>query len=338
MLIEKLEIKNYKSIGEISIVNPSPFTVFVGANACGKSNIFEAIEYLYYSLKYNDQSFLELRRIFGGPYELRNKMDRDYPGIAWKINIVTPDSSEYEKDNKCVIRNIFRIEEKPITMPFVSKTYDVQTDEKYSSFFNRFSRIFINDDKEKISYRDEYRLSSSCRNLESVLKKILEDENKREELTDWLQLLIPGFDKISIHSDELSGTDNLLVYEQNNKIAYSKKLISNGTYNIIALLTAVFQSDEPQFLCIEEPENGLNPKVVKKLVSFFRQKCEENGHYIWLNTHSQTLVRELTNQEIILVDKIGGRTQIKQVQDKNLHGIPMDEALMTNMLGGGIPW
>jgi predicted ATPase len=49
---------------------------------------------------------------------------------------------------------------------------------------------------------------------------------------------------------------------------FTKELISDGTYNILALLTAVFQSDEPQFLCIEEPENGLTPDVIKEMVNF----------------------------------------------------------------------
>ena len=130
----------------------------------------------------------------------------------------------------------------------------------------------------------------------------------------------------------------LIIYENSLKKPLTKRLISDGTYNIIAIIAAVFQSDEPQFLCIEEPENGLNPKVVKQLVSLFRDKCKEKGHYIWLNTHSQTLVSELTPEEIILVDKVDGNTQVKQVKGFDLHGMRMDEALLTNALGGGIPW
>jgi predicted ATPase len=151
-------------------------------------------------------------------------------------------------------------------------------------------------------------------------------------------LLVPDFENLEIKSEELSGTDNLLIYEKGTDKPFSKNLISDGTFNIIALLTAVYQSDEPQFLCIEEPENGLNPKVVKELVGFFREQCKKKGHYIWLNTHSQTLVRELTTEEIILVDKTEGKTHIKQIQGMNLHGLPMDEALLTNAIGGGIPW
>ncbi|MDQ3112402.1 MAG: AAA family ATPase, partial [Bacteroidota bacterium] len=189
-----------------------------------------------------------------------------------------------------------------------------------------------------VQYKDDKQLSTACGNLEKVLKRIFQDENKREEIIEWLQLLVPGFENLEIKSEELSGTDNLLIYEKGSDKPFPKNLISDGTYNIIALLTAVYQSDQPQFLCIEEPENGLNPKVVRELVSFFREQCRKKGHYIWLNTHSQTLIRELTTEEIILVDKIDGETRIKQIQGENLYGLPMDEALLTNAIGGGIPW
>lgn len=130
-----------------------------------------------------------------------------------------------------------------------------------------------------------------------------------------------------------------MIYQKHYERPFNKELISDGTYNIIALLTAVYQSDEPQFLYIEEPENGLHPKAIKQLVNFFRDACEEKGHYIWLNTHSQTLVSVLEPKEIILVDKVNGETQIKQFdKDFNLHGFVMDEAWLTNALGGGLPW
>jgi predicted ATPase len=74
------------------------------------------------------------------------------------------------------------------------------------------------------------------------------------------------------------------------------------------------------------------------LVATIRLICKEKGHYIWLNTHSQTLISELTTDEIIIVEKKDGLTQVKQIQDLDLRGLKMDEALFTNYIGGGMPW
>jgi predicted ATPase len=331
MLIEKLEIKNYKSIGDITIDKPSPFTVFVGANASGKSNIFEAIEFLNFSLKYNPK---ERVRLYGGNHSIINLLSSNYPLGDMEIKFTYKDieNSHIPIIIKTSINKNNQEDEIPNT-----ETINLSK-ELLTKFMLGHSRIFINTNNEKIPYNDNEKLSTSCRNLEKVLSRILNSKEKRQEIVEWLELLIPGFVNIEINTDFLSDFKELLIYEKKHSKPFTRNFISDGTFNIIALLTAVYQSDEPQFLCIEEPENGLNPKVIKKLVSFFRQQCEEKGHYIWLNTHSQTLVRELTNQEVILVDKIDGQTQVKQIKDKNLYGMPMDEALMTNTLGGGIPW
>ncbi len=209
--------------------------------------------------------------------------------------------------------------------------------DREGEFIKSFSRIFVNQ-KDRILFKDDLSLATSCANLEKVLKRLLDNNEKCEEICSWLELFIPGFESIEIKSTELSNTDTLIMYEKGTNKPFTKDLLSDGTYNILALLTAVFQSDEPQFLCIEEPENGLHPKVIKELVHLFREACEEKGHYIWLNTHSQTLVSQLKPEEIILVNKKEGETIIKQLINFDLHGLKMDEAWLTAALGGGLPW
>ncbi|HFA51740.1 MAG TPA: chromosome segregation protein SMC, partial [Bacteroidetes bacterium] len=228
-----------------------------------------------------------------------------------------------------------------ITEVLKSKKLKNNDDGELKDLFQKiYSRIFI-DKKElvRIKINGNQKLRIDAGNLASVLKRIIEDPLKKEEIIEWLQLLIPEFEDLQISRDNISGIDTLLVKEKHTKQYFQKDLLSDGTYNILSLLTAVYQSDEPQFLCIEEPENGLNPYVIRELVGFFRQLCEEKGHYIWLNTHSPTLVKELQPKELILINKIGGETKAKQV-DKNLKfkSMPLDEAWLTNTLGGGLPW
>ncbi|PBQ33582.1 chromosome segregation protein SMC [Sphingobacteriaceae bacterium] len=340
MEIKELKIQNYKSIKDISIKNPNPFTVFVGPNAAGKSNIFEALEF-YTTISQNVGN--NVTRLFGdinhynheksgGPWE--NVFQSKFERFESEISLSVQDNGVISSGSKSFFSTQLN---KQIFIE--KKLYIYWEDSNYIQFFNAFSRIFVANTKiEKFAFEDDKRLSLSCGNLEQVLKRILFNKIKNEEIVEWLELLIPGFKNIEIKTEELSGSTNLLIYEKGIQKPLTKKIISDGTYNIIAILTALYKSDEPQFLCIEEPENGLNPKVVRELVNIFRQQCKEKGHFIWLNTHSQTIVSELTNDEIILVDKIDGETKIKQIQGMDLHGLRMDEALLTNAIGGGIPW
>lgn len=335
MIIEELNIQNYKSIRDLGIKNANPFTVFVGPNAAGKSNIFEALEF-YTTIS---KSFgKDIIRLFSDIDHYRNDRSEDskhFFGLKVKsffsrVDLTIPNDGLV----LAISDNFFQ----PIKNNDINeKAY--WKERSYIQFFNSFSRIFVGNEKiQKFAFTDDKRLSLSCGNLEQVLKRVLQDKTKKEEITEWLGLLIPGFSSIEIKTEDLSGSNNLLIYEKGIKKPLTKRIISDGTYNIIAILTALYQSDEPQFLCIEEPENGLNPKVVKELVNIFRQQCEEKGHFIWLNTHSQSIVSELMPEEIVLVDKIDGETKIKQIQGMDLKGLRMDEALFTNAIGGGIPW
>lgn len=343
MKIHELRIQGFKSIGDIRLIDPNPFSVFVGPNASGKSNIFEALEFMQ-SCNYTIPH--EAIKLFGTNKEITNYIlnNKEIHFLA-DLGQIKPELSFSFYDKNFVkpynqYGKMFHITN-PALLNAMSKA-----DSEYNSIFSKaeylhftnFTRLFISDSKRKNESQDDFRLAYNASNLKKVLKRILENKNTRNEIMEILYLLIPGFSKIEVRTDELGGSDNLFIYEDALDRPLTTRLISDGTKNIIAILTAVYQSEEPQFLCIEEPENGLNPKVVKLLVDLFRDKCKENGHFIWLNTHSQSLVAELTPDEIILVDKVKGLTQIKQIQGKNMHGLKMDDALFTNTLGGGIPW
>lgn len=331
MKIKKLHIQNYKSLVNLEIIEPNPFTVFAGSNGAGKSNIFEALEYFNFTEKLKTTA---LPTILGNPKEILS-----YKATNNTIALEVFDHPLHglRIDIKIDIENNYKIEQLNHSIVGDVKDYYNTTSTSLLLSENQ-SRIFVGNAKLlKINNNDSQKLNLDCSNLELVLKRLLKDINIKEEILSWLDLLIPGFDNIEIVSEPLSGTDSLVIYEKGTNKPFTKNLLSDGTWNILALLTAVYQSDEPQFLCIEEPENGLNPKVQKELVNLFRQKCEDEGHYIWLNTHSQTIVNQLTPKELILVDKVDGETKIKQLTDFDLHGLTMDEAWLTNSFGGGLP-
>ena len=347
MKIKRLYINNYKSLVDFELVEPNPFSVFVGPNAAGKSNIFEALEFLSYA---ND--IVRADDIFGGASDYLNRMSLSY--IGKEKNSLFDLTTYIEFENFDIESSIKYLKSKERFEVSSSRNIGAriqlkennwvealeQNDKNISWYIKTFSRVFINN-KDLVRYKtsSSEKLRIDAANLASVLKRIIEDPLIKEEIIEWLQLLIPEFEDLQISRDNISGIDTLLVKEKHTKEYFKKDLLSDGTYNILSLLTAVYQSDEPQFLCIEEPENGLTPFVIYEMVNLFRQLCEEKGHYIWLNTHSPYLVRQLLPKEIILIDKKEGITRAKQI-DKDLHfkTMKLDEAWLSNTLGGGLPW
>jgi predicted ATPase len=332
--IKSIYINNFKSLVDFRLIEPNAFSVFVGANGVGKSNIFEALEFLNYTSSFKDTISDNL---FGGYQNFINFNGYKKPlkiEISSEFNKLGYYRNPYESDSKddivayggtIPIINLFN-EGAPIILEFEQIT-------------ENFSRIFINTKEEtKLNLKSDEKLDFDCNNLELVLSRILNDEDISIELKEWLSLFRPDFENVKIESNKLSDSKTIQLYERGYKKPFGKKLISDGTYNILCLLTAIYQTDKPQFLCIEEPENGLNPYVIKELVSFFREQCKEKGHYIWLNTHSQTLVNQLKPEEIIVVNKENGNTIAKQFIGKDMQGMAMDTAWLTNFFGGGVPW
>ena len=168
--------------------------------------------------------------------------------------------------------------------------------------------------------------------------QIFQDETKREDFIEWLRILIPEFKNIEVKKSNIDGSFEFFVYENANSKPFPRHLLSDGTKNILSLMAAVYQNNQPQFLCIEEPENGLHPQAIELLVDFFREKCEIMGHHIWLNTHSPTLVRCLDAGELIIVNKTNGETKARQFTEADKMNMNTDEAWLTNTLGGGVIW
>ena len=406
MKLQRLHIKNFKSIVDLEIVEPNPFTVFVGPNGSGKSNIFEALEFASsLSLENDIDKQVKIQEQFGGLESFSNKKLIGNPtfilyefiekqGILFgsipKTDEVTDVIAKTIKDaenqqevlNELLLNfakekgssislesfsnerlkrakkllspkyqsiNIIVPIHENITQLFsnnnvnldffniVSAFNDIVNKPEFDLLIEWFSRIFVGKRiGDKTKYTNHLRTDAS--NLEKVLVRILKDDKKKAEIVEWLQLFIPEFENIEFRKNQINGRTELQIFEKFSTEPFNKSLLSDGTYNILALLTAVYQSDEPQFLCIEEPENGLNPYVIAKLVDLFRAACEEKGHWIWLNTHSNTLVECLTPEEVIVVDKIDGETKIKQIKGMNLHGLSMAEVWLSGALGGGTPW
>ncbi|HEV2480610.1 MAG TPA: AAA family ATPase [Puia sp.] len=365
MKIKKLQIKNFKSLVDFELEDLKPFCAFVGPNASGKSNIFEALEFTNYVIRYTH----EAPRFFGGlsyiySYNARPILDHNDISIKdslffnynfdTNINIGFHASFLGVEESQNLFGSLTAVGSSPVNGANRLPSFDIRNlqkrktfvsrwkeagnpyDNEYEQFVDNFVRIFIGKSDLNRTPAINTKLSPDASNLPQVIGMIFENEEKRKDFIEWLRILIPEFNKIEIRRSNIDGKYEFFIYEKGTEKPFPRGLISDGTYNILALLSFVYQSDQPQFLCIEEPENGLHPQAIELLVDFFREQCEEKGHHIWLNTHSQTLVRHLEIEEVILVNKVNGATKAKQLTKQYDVDIRTDEAWLTNALGGGV--
>ena len=362
MRIQKIHIQNYKSLVDFTLEDVKPFTAFVGPNASGKSNIFEALEFMSLLPVYE----FKTPYLFGGNDSIISYHHPDFNAqYEYNINLFISFSSQIKIANSLMFVNDTKTgfvgfgdwdkyvsnDENDTTLSFNSlRDYKVlgtiisnlfkrgfEYEEQIEIFFEKFSRLFVsNVNMDRVPLIEK--LASSGKNLPQIISKIFQDDNKREDFIEWLRILVPEFKDIVVKQSNIDGSFAFEVIEKSSNKAFPVRLLSDGTKNILTLMAAVYQQEQ-QFLCIEEPENGLHPQAIELLVDFFREKCEgENGHHIWLNTHSPTLIRCLEIDEVITVNKIDGRTIAKQHHKSDNINIKTDEAWLSNALGGGVSW
>ncbi len=362
MRIKKLHIQNYKSLVDFELFDLKPFCAFVGPNASGKSNIFEALEFTNYLIRYSN----EAARFFGGvqaiytfsrpnvnidksrdisfhfDYEFEDGININFHPRLDKqtlnqIDVITSyglKGKGLETWSCFNIKNLNKRKEFIETWLQLGNAYEGDFEQFYDGFF----RVFVGKTSLNRTPPLEGRISPDASNVAQIIGNAFGNEETRNDFIEWLRILIPEFKSIEVRKSNIDGSYDFFVYEKGSEKPFSRSLISDGTYNILSLMAAVYQSAQPQFICIEEPENGLHPQAIELLIDFFREKCEERGHHIWLNTHSQTLVRCMEIDEIILINKIDGATRAKQLTKDDEIDIKTDEAWLSNALGGGVLW
>ena len=366
MGIKSIEIKNFKSIVNIKIDNISNFSVFTGANGCGKSNFFEALEFIrdvvrngateaikkhngYENIHSHKLRDVNAKKFFAKfDIEIENKTFnyeleiRDLNKKPILIETVIKNSIEIAK--KTSHQNLFingnKVEIEYSSNETILKLVSKEAKELLD-FLSSIERYQI--DPNKAREADEYFaseiLDTNASNLTTVLSKLEKDSLNSEQIIETMSMIVPGLEKIKIEKERLSNKTIVTFKEEAISKKFPAGLVSDGTIYALAMLVIIY-SNKNGIILIEEPERGLNPKAIAELIEFFRERSELFN--IFVNTHSESIVRVTQPKELFLVDKKDGKTKIKNVQKSfpnyDYTKIDIDKMWMSNMFNGGLPW
>jgi len=361
--IRYLKIANYRSIDVLELYDIKPFSVFAGPNGAGKTNFFDALDFVNLVIQFGADKaikkhggFKNIRCLmrnfdaarifeFESVFELETKTQTT---LTYHLEIHQLDTSplleEYilEGGKKLTLNDIFKDNEEgkqafrssgKSFLPIFPHYF------QWIHLFNNFRlyRIEPLEAKTPVKNYDDSELNSNGRNLAAVLARLETNDEIRETINEWMELIVPGLEKVQIQNERLTGSTILAVKEECVEKAFPAHLISDGTIYLLSILVAILDRAELGMTLIEEPERGLHPKAIIELVDGFHEQATYE-HPIWVTTHNEALVRCLKNNELWLVDKKQGKTEMKQVQIVDQLATMIDEAWLTNALDGGLPW
>lgn len=378
--IKYLEISNFRSIDTIILTNINNYSAFVGANGSGNSNFFDTLCFVSFFIRNGIQ---EAIKQFGGINNIKNiRLNAKHSNlfkfrIQWQNNNHTSDQcNQYNyqllinlSNHKSEINEEFSIvnengdqiniytrqgsegiikdptQEKTFFIPYeLSILLFVQPEESQAISLLRHIRIyriepFITLISQKSDIDDSV-LQTNGSNLASVLARLEQDHYIRESIIDWMNLIVPGIEQIRTEQKNIE-IDKSIIFKEDNQ-EFPANMMSTGTIYALAILVAVLDIPPYGLTLIEEPERGLHPQAIFELVDLFRDQAL---HYspIWITSQSESVVRKLQLDELWLIDKTDGITQIKSANTGNLKQndlapLGLDELWLSNLLRGGLAW
>ena len=376
--IRTLEIDNFKSIDSLRIHALSPFSVFAGANGSGKSNFVDSLDFVSIFVRHGIEAALQKHggihnvrsrkrqgatarqfsfsigcefvdehdqlSVFNYTLRVHDLYQKPVPEEFLDINgnriITRKRNSEFIRLHKSPeISEIRRF-------PDIYSALALLPDNELTNFLKHLSvyRIDPTDAKSNdMVDGDATRLTSDGSNLASVLRRLERNREAFAEILDWMQMIVPGVAKIQTRRRAVDNSTALLFKETGAAKQFPAHLVSDGTVYALCMLVAVLGTPAGHGMTlIEEPERGLHAKAIRELVDLMRQQASSE-HPIWLTTHSESVVRSLELSELVLVDKVKGITTMKCADSGNLKQhdlapLTVDEAWLTNLLNGGLPW
>lgn len=186
------------------------------------------------------------------------------------------------------------------------------------------------------------------RNLAGVLHQLRDDEPERfnalnEEVARWL----PEFEQI-LFETHLGGPQSFLLRtrEGHHKIQASE--LSQGTLIALALLTLAYIPDPPPIVCLEEPDRGIHPRLLRDIRdAIYRLSYPENyGEkrdpvQVIATTHSPYFLDLFKDhpEEVVIAEKSGLEVQFERLSDREdldeiLGDVQLGDAWYSGILGG----
>jgi len=158
-------------------------------------------------------------------------------------------------------------------------------------------------------------LEEDISNLGLMLNKLRADSKVNAKLLESLKMFYEGV------QDILTPIQGGLVdvrLQEGNGISIPAIRLSDGTLRWLCLLTILLHPDPPPLVCIEEPELGLHPDMIRPLVKLLIDASQRMQ--LIVTTHSDALVDELTGMPdaVIVCEKHKGSTTLKRLGREEL--------------------
>ena len=176
-------------------------------------------------------------------------------------------------------------------------------------------RIDAARERQEAGYSEQ--LSRSGDNLSAVTKYIYDNHPEVfRVIIEKMKERVPGIESVEAQETE-DGYVVLRFQDGKFKNPFSAKFVSDGTIKMFTYLVLLHDPEQHALLCIEEPENQLYPELLEELAEEFRIYANTGG-LVFVSTHSPDFLNSVRLEEIYILEKENGFTEIHKASDNPL--------------------
>ena len=130
------------------------------------------------------------------------------------------------------------------------------------------------------------------------------------EIANRLATLIDDVDKVWVDRDNRRELLTLMVTSRDGT-SHPAKALSDGTMRFLALAVLALDPESQGLLCLEEPENGIHPERIPKILQLLQDIATDTNEAIGLenplrqviiNTHSPAVVMQVPEDSLLVAE------------------------------------
>ena len=348
--LDSISVEGFRSIARLDRLRLRPINVLIGANGSGKSNLIQAFDLLRASHLDRLDEFVartggaDRNLCFGAKATTRLRL-----GIAFK------DGKTYEielrptPDDRLSLRQHFvgplppHLASSVGDMDEPARIFEAMQQERLDRL-----RVYHFDDVGNVGspmlrtaqLHDNRFLRGSGENIAAFLYYLKKKApTAYRDIQQTLRLAAPFFDDFILEPQALNENMIRLAWRHRTSDAhFDISAFSDGTRRFLALATLLLQPAtlRPSVILLDEPELGLHPYALTLLCELIKSVAVETQ--VVLATQSPFLVDHFEPEDIIVVDRVDGRSEFKRPSTQQLKSWLNDYSLgdlwLMNELGG----
>lgn len=357
MKVSRIEIRNFKSIKELSLPLKN-INILIGANGAGKSNFVQFFDLLSNIFDQNLQNYISANGGANSFLYFGRKNSEFLSGI------ISFDVNEYNFVLTATTENnfFFSKEEQDQVFPNGKKvikylgngyleSYLIEQRNKnggtpfpmqnaITTMVYHFQDTSITAKvKQDGNINDNRSLRRDASNLAAFLYLLQEKYPEYfVRIENTIKLIAPFFDKFQLEPLALDKERIHLEWKHVGSDEYfNASHLSDGTLRMICLITLLLQPNLPDTIIIDEPELGLHPSAIELLSSLIKSIAANNKQVI-CSTQSVTLLNHFNPEDIIVVDVENKQSVFRRLEQEQLSEwlgqYAIGELWEKNVLGG----